>query len=65
MKAWGLIILMTTLCAACSTQLVVAPIAPSVAPYVGPVLSAPIDYDRADANRALQAQPGAAPVSST
>lgn len=65
MKAWGLIIMIAVLCAACSTQPLVAPIAPSVEPYVGPVLSAPIDYDRADANGALQAQPGAAPVSST
>ena len=50
MKAWGLIFSIAALCQACSTPRPVAPVINSpIEPYVGPELSAPVDFDRADA----------------
>jgi len=65
MKAWGLISLIVMVCAGCSTPGVVVPTGAPVEPYVGPVLSAPVDYDRADTGGAIQALPEAAPVSAS
>jgi hypothetical protein len=54
MKAWGLIFSIVTMCAACSTPRPILPISSPIEPYVGPALSAPIDFDRADVVDSIQ-----------
>jgi len=49
MKAWGLILSMIVMCTACTTAGKPSPIGAPLEPYVGPPMSVPVGYDRADA----------------
>ncbi|MDP3493137.1 MAG: hypothetical protein Q8R82_08480 [Hyphomonadaceae bacterium] len=62
MKAWGLIFSIAAVCVACSTPQSAMPVSSPIEPYVGPPLSAPIEFDRADAGKMKQAPPMATPA---
>lgn len=51
MKAWGFILVTVAACAACSTPQNVVPVSSPIQPFVGPPLTAPLDFDRADATQ--------------
>ena len=53
MKAWGLILSMIVVCSACTTAEKPSPIGAPLEPYVGPPISAPVGYDRAEAGESL------------
>ncbi len=62
MKAWGLLFSIAMLCAACSTQRTSLPISSPIEPYVGPALSVPVEFDRADVEKMKRAPPMATPA---
>ena len=57
MKTWGLSFSIIMVCAACSTLRTTMPISSPIEPYVGPALSSPVEFDRADAGATKRAPP--------